>query len=262
MDEPWQRGAVLVTGGTGAIGLAIAREFLIRGATVAVSCSSESGAVRAREALYLYGDKAQAFIVDLDPANAAGLLLDVVQKAIGNISVLINCAGLSFNKSINDTSIVEYDNVMNLNLRAVFFASQVVSRQMIERKICGRIINITSGNYRYARPNAAVYAASKAALEMLTRSFSLEMGPHGITVNAVAPGLVYQDSSINSEFRGVADYYSINSPLGRIVQPQEVASAVAFLASEQAAAITGETIVVDNGFSAGRFDFPRRTTQH
>jgi NAD(P)-dependent dehydrogenase (short-subunit alcohol dehydrogenase family) len=245
-----------VTGGTGAIGLAIASAFMARGARVAVAGSSAAGAARARSAL---GEGAATLVADLRDAAALGRMLEEAAAALGAIAVLVNCAGVNFNRAIAEVGTQEYDAVMDLNVRAAFFASQWAAGRMAAAGIAGRIVNITSGNYRYTRPNAALYSASKAALEMLTRSFALEYGAHGITVNAVAPGLVSRPEPLDADFRRVAEFYVANTPLRSVVEPREVAAAVLFLASEQAGAITGDTIVVDNGFSAGRLDFPRRT---
>jgi NAD(P)-dependent dehydrogenase (short-subunit alcohol dehydrogenase family) len=261
MAEPWTRGPVLVTGGTGAIGLAIARAFLERGAQVAVAGASETGQAHARAALAAHGDRARCLRADLRLAGEAVRLVDEARDGAAALAVLVNCAGVNHNQAIAEASAEDYERVMNLNVRAAFFASQRAAAQMAAAGAGGRIVNITSGNYRYARPNAALYAASKAALEMLTRAFALEYGAHGITVNAVAPGLVARETPGGPDFERVAAYYRANSPLARLVEPADVAAAVLFLASDAAAAVSGETVVVDNGFSAGRFDFPRRTQQ-
>ena len=154
----------------------------------------------------------------------------------------------------------DFDRVLGANLRSAMFCSQHACARMAAAGIAGRIINITSGNYRYTRPNAGLYAASKAALEMLTRSFALEHGRQGITVNAVAPGLIARPSETDPGFVRVASYYQDNSPVDGLVSSADVASTVMFLASERAAMITGESLVIDGGFSIGRFDFPRRTS--
>jgi NAD(P)-dependent dehydrogenase (short-subunit alcohol dehydrogenase family) len=259
MAEPWTLGPVLVTGGTGEIGLAIARTFLERGARVAVA-GARAERVRAAEAsLASYGERVHALAADLQTAGEVGRAIDAVEARLGTVAVLVNCAGLNFNLAIDDVAEADYDRLMATNVKSAFFASQLAGRRMAAARIAGRIVNITSGNYRYARPNAALYAASKAALEMLTRSFAIELGASGITVNAVAPGLVARAGEAPPEFAGLADYYVANSPLGRLVRPEDVAAAVAFLASADAAGITGETVVVDGGFSAGRYDFPRRS---
>lgn len=261
MAEPWSQGAVVVTGGTGALGLAIAAGFLARGARVAVAGSSAAGAARARAALAGHEQAARVLTADLRDVAALQRMLEEAEAALGSVAVLVNCAGVNFNRAVAEVGAQEYDAVMDLNVRAAFFASQWAAGRMAAAGIAGRIVNITSGNYRYTRPNAALYSASKAALEMLTRSFALECGAHGITVNAVAPGLVARPEPLDADFRRVAEFYVANTPLRRAVEPRDVAAAVLFLASEQAAAVTGDTIVVDNGFSAGRLDFPRRTQQ-
>jgi 3-oxoacyl-[acyl-carrier protein] reductase len=257
--EPWTRGPVLVTGGTGEIGLAIARLFLERGARVAVAGAREARVRAAGASLTAYGERVHALAADLQTAGEVARAVDAVAARFGTIAVLVNCAGLNFNLAIDDVTEADYDRLMATNVKSAFFASQLAGRCMAAAGIAGRIVNITSGNYRYARPNAALYAASKAALEMLTRSFALELGPHGVTVNAVAPGLVARSGDSPPGFVRVADYYAANSPLGRLVQPADVAAVVTFLASADAGGITGETVVVDGGFSAGRYDFPRRS---
>jgi len=259
MAEPFTLGPVLVTGGTGEIGLGIARAFLERGARVAVIGTRAERVHAARASLAAFDERVLALAADLRTAAEVRRAIEAVESRFGTTAVLVNCAGLNFNLAIDEVTEDDYDRLLAINVKSAFFASQLAGRRMAASGIAGRIVNITSGNYRYARPNAALYSASKAALEMLTRSFALELGAAGITVNAVAPGLVARAGAPPPEFARIADYYIANSPLGRLVRPEDVATAVAFLASAEASGITGETIVVDGGFSAGRYDFPRRS---
>jgi NAD(P)-dependent dehydrogenase (short-subunit alcohol dehydrogenase family) len=257
MTEPWAQGCVLVTGATGLIGRAIARAFRAAGAKVAVLGTTRERAEAAARATSVDGG-ALPFACDLRDPDALEACFDAVVATAGPVSVLVNCAGVNFNETLARTGRAEFDQVMALNLRAAFLLSNRACAGMQAAGIAGRVINITSGNYRYVRPGSALYSASKAALESLTRSFALEWGHAGITVNAVAPGLIQPQGDPAPSFRRVAEYYRDNSPLHRITTAEQVADAVLFLASARAAAITGGTIVIDGGFSSGRLDFPRR----
>lgn len=259
MAEPWTQGPVVVTGGTGRIGLAITRAFLAAGAvTVAVGSSAERTEA-ARQAL---GGAANAHVrqADMGDIGAAERMLRGVEDEFGPTAVLVNGAGINFNRAIRLVEPAEFDKLIKVNVRAMFFASRFVAERMAEAGIAGRIVNITSGNYRYARPDGALYSATKAAMEMLTRGFALEYGPRGININAVAPGLVEQPETTDPMFLKVAGYYEKNSAQHALVTPQDVADAVMFFASSKARHIAGETLVVDSGFSAGRLDFPQRSS--
>lgn len=259
MAEPWTEGAVLVTGGTGQIGREIARAFLAAGAVVAIVGSGAARAEAAAEALAACAPRVHPFAVDLGSPRAVADLFETIAGRLGPVAVLVNAAGRNFASPLAETSEADFDRVVAANVKSAFFCSQEACRRMAAAGVRGRIVNVTSGNYRYTRPNAGLYAATKAALEMLTRSFALEHGCDGITVNAVAPGLVARPDETDPGFLRVADYYRANSPTGGLVTVADVAAAVMFLAAESAAAITGETLVVDGGFSIGRFDFPRRS---
>ena len=259
--EPWIAGPVIVTGASGEIGRAIAGAFAERGARVALAGATSERVQAAVATLSGHGERIRGMTLDLRSAGAAASLIEQVAAEWGAPGVLVNCAGINFNRAIAEIDEAAYDAVMDINVKSAFFTSRAVAECMVQARIPGRIVNITSGNYRYARPNAALYAASKAALELLTRSFAVEYGAAGITANAVAPGLVERGGAVTADYQRVADFYRANSPAGRLVSPADVARAVLFLASADAATITGETIVVDAGFSAGRNDFPRRTQQ-
>lgn len=258
MTEPWQQGCVLLTGGTGLVGQDIARVFLKAGAKVVVVGSNPDRTEVARKALSEYPG-AYAMSCDLGSDGGIERMLDQVPEDAGPVSVLINGAGINFSKPMTEVSEGDFDRLFSVNVRAAWFATRAVCERLKARGAEGRIVNITSGNYRYVRPEAGLYSATKAALEILTRSFALEYGACGITVNAVAPGLIAQPEPHDPAYARVAEYYQANSPLNRIVTGTDVGEAAFFLASQRAANITGDSIVIDGGYSAGRFDFPRRT---
>lgn len=260
MAEPWRLGPVVVTGGTGHVGLAIVRAFAAAGAVTVAVGSSEERTRAAGEALAASPGEAHAMRADMGDPEDAERLLDEVAARFGPVAVLVNGAGINFNRMIRDVTPEDFDRLFRVNVKSTFFAAKCVAERMVDAGVKGRIVNITSGNYRYARPDAALYAATKSAMEMLTRGFALEYGGHGITVNAVAPGLVDRPGATDPMFLSVADYYRRQSSQHVLATPEDVAAAVLFLASAQAASISGETIVVDGGFSAGRLDFPRRNS--
>jgi NAD(P)-dependent dehydrogenase (short-subunit alcohol dehydrogenase family) len=256
--EPWLQGCVLLTGGTGLVGLDIARVFLRAGASVVVAGSDPGRTDAARAALAEF-PRAYAVACDLGAAGGVSALLEALPAAAGPVSVLVNGAGINFAKPVAEVTEADFDRLFAVNVRAAFLATQAVCERMKAEGRTGRVVNITSGNYRYVRPDAGLYSATKSALEILTRSFALEYGPVGVTVNAVAPGLMAREGATDPGYRRIADYYRANSPVQRIASGTDVGEAALFLASSRAANITGETIVVDGGYSAGRFDFPTRS---
>jgi NAD(P)-dependent dehydrogenase (short-subunit alcohol dehydrogenase family) len=222
---------------------------------VAIAGSTTARTASASAALAGEGGVLRAYQADLATAAGVDDLLARVRAGLGPIAVLVNGAGINFNRATAAITEAEFDRVMAVNVKAAFFVTRAVATTMQAGGIAGRIINITSGNYRYARPDAGLYCATKAALEMLTRAFAIELGAAGIAVNAVAPGLVARQAG-DERYQRVARYYQAHSALSLITTGQDVAAAVLFLASAAARAISGETIVVDAGYSAGRLDFP------
>lgn len=257
--EPWAKGPVVVTGGTGHVGMAIVRSFVAAGATT-IAIGSTRARTDAAAATLSGFVNAHALCADMAEPDTVSRIFDDIEARFGTPAVLVNGAGINFHRMIRDVTSEEFDRVFRVNVKSMLFASQQACRRMARSDIAGRVVNITSGNYRYARPDAALYSASKAAMEMLTRGLALEYGHHGIAINAVAPGLVDRPGFEDPAFLQVAGYYRDQSASHTLATPQSVADAVMFLASSRAAAIVGETIVVDGGFSAGRLDFPRRSS--
>jgi 3-oxoacyl-[acyl-carrier protein] reductase len=232
----------LVTGSTRGIGRAIAETLAGAGARVAVVGRDQA---RAAEAAEKVGNGAQAFACDVSDVASIVALIESVEKAFGQIDILVNNAGLTRDNIVFRISDEDWDTVLDANLRGAFIAIRAASRGMIKRR-WGRIINIASVVGIIGNKGQANYAASKAGLIGLTKSVARELGSRNVLVNAVAPGFIDTDmtAAMTPEARTAL---SGQIPLGRLGAPQDVAGVVAFLASEHAAYITGQTLVVDGG---------------
>jgi acetoin reductase-like protein len=245
--------AALVTGGARGIGFAIAQRFADGGASVAVLALHEESATRAAEQIGgvpLAGDVA-------DEESMAGAVEQAV-AAFGRLDVMVNNAGTIAIAPVVETSVETWDRVLEVNLRGVFLGCREAARRMIEQGGGGRIINGSSGAGRRGNARIGAYAASKFGVIGLTQSLAVELAPHGITVNAYCPGHVTSTpmwdeidaaaTSRSGEPPGSAKRAAEGEPpLGRAGRPEEVAAAVAYLASDEAAFVTGEAILIDGG---------------
>lgn len=232
----------LVTGSTRGIGRAIAESLANAGARVAVVGRDQA---RAAEAAAAIGNDARGFSADVgDPASVVALV-EAVEKEFGQVDILVNNAGLTRDNILFRLKDDDWDAVLDANLRGAFVAIRSVARGMIKRR-WGRIINIASVVGITGNKGQANYAASKAGLIGLTKSVAKELGSRNVLVNAVAPGFIETDmtAAMTPEARaGLAGQI----PLERLGTPQDIAGVVTFLASDQAAYITGQTLVVDGG---------------
>lgn len=237
---------VLVTGASRGIGRAIALEFGRRGATVIVNYhSSEKPAQAVLQDIQAAGGDGMVYQADVSDADQVDAMIKAVVKTYGQLDVLINNAGTTRDNVIMMLKPDDFDIVINTNLRSAWLCSKAASRTMM-RKRTGRIINITSVVGIAGNGGQTNYAASKAGLIGLTKSLAKEVATRGITVNAVAPGFIGTDMTADLDEQ-VKETAISHIPLGRMGEPNEVANAVVFLASDDAAYITGQVLVVDGG---------------
>ncbi len=233
----------LVTGASRGIGRAIATALAARGVKVIGTATSEAGAQAINEALAGHGGKGIALNVNDAPAVDAAI--DAIVKEHGALHVLVNNAGITRDTLAMRMKDEDWDAVLDTNLKAVFRTSRAVMRTMMKQRY-GRIVNITSVVGASGNPGQANYAAAKAGVAGMTRALARELGSRGITVNCVAPGFIATDMTDSlPEAQKTALLGQI--PLGRLGAPEEIADAVAFLASPQAGYITGTELHVNGG---------------
>jgi NAD(P)-dependent dehydrogenase (short-subunit alcohol dehydrogenase family) len=241
---------VLVTGGAGAIGQAAARRFLAEGASVAIL--DQDGERAAKVAAEL-GDKAFAVAADVTEPAAVDTALAAVVEHFGRIDVLFNNAGISGTPApIYDLPLEEWDRVIRINLRGIFIVQQAVVRIMIAQKQGGSIVNMGSSMAGWdTLLGGSPYTASKHAVVGLTKVAALDCAAYGIRVNAICPGVIQTTLGVpaadQAAFEASTKRFSDRIPLRRIGQPEDVAAAVAFLASDDARHVTGVDWLIDGG---------------
>ena len=236
----------LVTGGSRGIGRAIALRLAGQGADVAFSYRGNESAAKATvgdiEAL---GRKGLAVQADVSDADAADGLVKTVIDAFGKIDILVNNAGITRDDLIMRMSVEAFREVLETNLFGAFYMTKAVTRPMLKAK-GGRIVNITSVSGQAGQTGQANYSAAKAGLIGLTKATARELASRSITCNAVAPGFVLTELTQDLPEALQAEITS-RTPLGRFGTTEEIANAVAFLASDDAAFITGQVLAVDGG---------------
>jgi 3-oxoacyl-[acyl-carrier protein] reductase len=239
----------VVTGASKGIGAAIAKQLASEGASVVVNyASSKEGAERVVNEIKSQGGKAVAAQADVAKKADVERLFAETKKAFGKLDVLVNNAGIYEFASLEEINPDNFHRQFNLNVLGLIFASQEAAKHFGPEG--GSIVNISSLASTLTPPNSAVYSGTKAAVDAATKVLSKELGPRKIRINAVNPGMVdtegYRAAGIDgSDWRKMVES---RTPLGRIGQPEDIAPAVAFLASPDASWITGETLTIAGGF--------------
>ena len=239
---------VLITGSTKGLGYAFAEGFLKAGARVIVSSKTPANVESAAASLEKISHQVTGVVFDVtDPRSVKRAISDIVRKT-GRIDVLINNAGIHERAPFMDMSLEQFKNVIDVNLNSVFSVSQQAAKAM-EKSGGGAIINISSLNSHGARPTIANYCASKGGINMLTRSMALELAPHNIRVNAIAPGYFLTDMTKKlAEDPEFDAWVKSEVPLGRWGHPEELVGAAIFLASQASSYMNGQVLLIDGGW--------------
>ena len=238
----------IVTGGNSGIGAGIVRQFAALGAKVVIAARDVARSEALAAELRAGGAEVLVCKVDVTNADQVAQMISATLERFGGRDVLVNCAGTGTLSTVVDMIEEEWDMVMDTNLKGTFLCSQAVARWMIEAGKKGRIINISSINDKVPLAGEAHYCASKAGVLMFSKALALELAPYGINVNAVSPAGI--ETPLMEEALALPELRTAllkQIPRGRFGQPADVSKVVAFLASEWAEWVTGDTIYVDGG---------------
>ena len=256
MEYKLERRVAIVTGGAGGIGEAISNQVARQGASVVVADRALQPARAVQDAIKARGGTALAVQVDVSDSIDVVRMVAQTVEAFGRVDILVNSAGITSIHPFTDIPEGDWDRVLAVNAKGTFLCCQLVAPHMMNRR-SGRIVSVASQAGITGQAYMAHYVASKFAVVGLTQSLALELGPYGITVNAVCPGDVATDMHVHvsqalSKLRGITREELVaqaiqSCPLGRLETPQDVANAVLFLTSDEAAFITGESLNVSGG---------------
>lgn len=232
----------LITGAAQGIGFACAKALAEDGCKVVLADIQES----VHEAAAKLGG--HGYLCDMGDMSQIAAMFDKIEAEVGSISVLVNNAGIALPGDFLKYTLEDFNKVIDVNLVGVFYATQRAAKTMVDKGLRGAIVNMSSINAQVAIPAIPAYCASKGGVMQLTKAAALSLAPHGIRVNAVGPGSIDTEmmAGVNANPEALAKVMS-RTPIGRVGTAREIGDTVAFLASDKASYITGETIYVDGG---------------
>jgi NAD(P)-dependent dehydrogenase (short-subunit alcohol dehydrogenase family) len=248
MSLEFENKIMIVTGASSGIGKATARIAVERGAKVSFVARNEN-ALKAQCAQFP-SESVEIITADLTKEEDRQRVVDRTIKRFGGIDVLVNAAGIIGNGTIENTTLEFWDSMMDINLRSLFRLTQLALPSIIQRK--GNIVNVSSVTGVRAFPNVLAYCVSKAGVDQLTHCVALELGPKGVRINAVDPGVVltnlHRNSGMEEEaYQKFLEHSKTTHPIGRVGKPEDVAELILFLASDRAGWISGGSFNIDGG---------------
>ena len=243
----------IVTGATQGIGLACAERLVREGARVMLVDIKPEG----EQAAAQLGEAARFFAADVSQKADVDAMIAATLQAFGRIDILVNNVGVTHAADFLDLAEDDFDRVLRINLKSMFLCGQAAAREMVKQQ-SGSIINMSSVNSELAIPNQVPYVVSKGGVNQLTKVMALNLAPHGIRVNGIGPGTILTELAKKAVLGSPEARHTILSrtPLGRCGEPEEVASIAAFLASDDASYMTGQTIYADGGRMALNYTVP------
>lgn len=241
----------IVTGAGRGIGRAIATRFAAEGAAVLIADVVEASAESLAAEIW---PRARAIHLDVTEEASVRRMAQLAEESFGSIDILVNNAGVGLTKLMMNTTLAEWKRVLDIDLTGVFLCSQAAARVMLRQR-SGRIINIASLSGQRGGTGRAAYGAAKAGVTALTKVMAVELSPHGITVNEIAPGPVNTEMTAVTHDEATRQAYYSLIPMRRYAEREEIADAAVFLASAEAAFINGQTLNVDGGFGAAGLIF-------
>lgn len=253
-----QAKVALITGGARGIGFAIATALARQGAVIAIADINPQGANAAAAKLRESGAQAHGFVVDVADARSVETLLKDVTTQLGRLDILINNAGIGGNTPFLDITLENWNRTIAINLTGAFIVAQACARRMVAQGHGGKIINIASLSGQRGGNGRGAYGAAKAGLELLTKVMAVELSPHGINVNNIAPGAIETEMAATAHDAATRAAYNYLVPMVRYGTPEEIGDAAVFLCSDEARYVQGHTLNVDGGFRAAGLMFGDR----